>query len=223
MAEGVTTIEVKSGYGLELAPSGACWRWRASSVAAAGLSIKKTFLGLHALPPEFAANRQAFVDEVAALARVAGRGRDWWMRSMRFARTSRSPWPKPSACCARRSGWALPAHVHAGQLSDMGAAELAAKWGALSADHLEYLSGRRRTRPWQRRGHGRGAAALRLFHAAADDAAAGGVAARRRRRGGRSPSPPTAIRGVRPAPRFCSRSTWPAQLVRISDSGGGAS
>jgi imidazolonepropionase len=140
MAEGVTTIEVKSGYGLELAAERRLLEVARDLGRELPVSIKKTFLGLHALPLEFAADRRGFVDEVSGpwLETLAAAGLvdavDAFCENIAFS-------PAETECllqAAKRLG--LPAHVHAGQLSDMGAAELAAKWGALSADHLEYLS-----------------------------------------------------------------------------------
>jgi len=141
MAEGVTTIEVKSGYGLELGAERRLLEVARDLGAHLPVSIKKTFLGLHALPREFTADRQAFVDQVCGpwLETLAAAGLvdavDAFCENIAFslAETERL------LRAAKSMG--LPAHVHAGQLSDMGGAELAAKWGALSADHLEYLSG----------------------------------------------------------------------------------
>jgi imidazolonepropionase len=140
MAEGVTTIEVKSGYGLELAAERRLLEVARDLGTELPVSIKKTFLGLHALPPEFAADRRGFVNQVSGpwLETLADAGLvdavDAFCENIAFspAETERL------LRAAKQLG--LPAHVHAGQLSDMGAAELAAKWGALSADHLEYLS-----------------------------------------------------------------------------------
>jgi imidazolonepropionase len=140
MSEGVTTIEVKSGYGLELASERRLLEVARDLGNELPVSIKKTFLGLHALPKEFAADRQGFVDQVSGpwLESLAASGLvdavDAFCENIAFslAETERL------LRAAKRLG--LHAHVHAGQLSDMGAAELAARWGALSADHLEYLS-----------------------------------------------------------------------------------
>jgi imidazolonepropionase len=140
MAEGVTTIEVKSGYGLELDAERRLLQVARDLESLLPVTIKKTFLGLHALPPEFALNRQGFVDDVAGpwLESLAAAGLvdavDAFCENIAFT----LPETESLLRAAKRLG--LPAHVHAGQLSDMGAAELAAKWGALSADHLEYLS-----------------------------------------------------------------------------------
>jgi imidazolonepropionase len=140
LAEGVTTIEVKSGYGLELATERRLLEVARSLEADLAVSIATTFLGLHALPQEFRGDRHAFLDQVCGpwLETVAADGLadavDAFCDSIAFscAETERF------LSAARALG--LPCHVHAGQLSDIGAAQLAAKYGALSADHLEYVS-----------------------------------------------------------------------------------
>jgi imidazolonepropionase len=140
MSEGVTTIEVKSGYGLELDSERRLLEVARDLGARLPLSIQKTYLGLHAMPREFSADRQGFVDRVSGpwLESLVADGLvdavDAFCENIAFsvAETERL------LRAAQQLG--LPAHLHAGQLSDMGAAELAAKWRALSADHLEYLS-----------------------------------------------------------------------------------
>jgi imidazolonepropionase len=140
MSEGVTTIEVKSGYGLELGPERRLLEVARDLGVQLPVSIKKTFLGLHALPSEFAADRQAFVDRVSGpwLESLAAAGLvdavDAFCENIAFSAAETERLLR----AAKQLG--LRAHVHAGQLSDMGAAEMAAKWSALSADHLEYLS-----------------------------------------------------------------------------------
>jgi imidazolonepropionase len=140
MSEGVTTIEIKSGYGLELAAERRLLEVARDLQKELPVSIKKTFLGLHALPPEFAAHRRDFVDQVSGpwLESLAAAGLvdavDAFCENIAFTPEETERLLQAAA----RLG--LSAHVHAGQLSDIGAAELAAKWGALSADHLEYLS-----------------------------------------------------------------------------------
>ena len=140
MSEGVTTIEVKSGYGLELGAERRLLEVARDLADKLPVSIKKTFLGLHALPREFAANRQDFVNQVSGpwLESLASEGLvdavDAFCENIAFSLAETGRFLE----AAQRLG--ISAHVHAGQLSDMGAAELAAKWHALSADHLEYLS-----------------------------------------------------------------------------------
>jgi imidazolonepropionase len=140
MAEGVTTVEIKSGYGLELEAERRLLQVARDLGANHPVSIKKTFLGLHSLPPEFSADRQAYVDEVAGpwLESLAAAGLvdavDAFCENIAFTAA------ETAQLLEAASNLKLRAHVHAGQLSDMGAAQLAAKFSALSADHLEYLS-----------------------------------------------------------------------------------
>jgi imidazolonepropionase len=140
LAEGVTTIEVKSGYGLELDAERRLLEVARELGHQLPMSVKTTYLGLHALPPEYRADRAGFVDRASGpwLESLAAAGLvdavDAFCEHIAFtaAETERL------LRAAERLG--LPAHVHAGQLSDMGAAELAAEYRALSADHLEFVS-----------------------------------------------------------------------------------
>ena len=140
LAEGVTTIEIKSGYGLD-----ADTERRMLAVARAverdlPVSVRTTYLGLHALPEEYRADRSAYVDAASGawLTAIAADGLadavDAFCESIAFTPAETERYLQ----AARRAR--LPIHLHAGQLSDLGAAELAARYGALSADHLEYLS-----------------------------------------------------------------------------------
>jgi imidazolonepropionase len=140
MAEGVTTIEIKSGYGLELAAERRLLEVARDLGERQPVSVKKTFLGLHSLPPESAVQRQQFVNEVSGpwLDELAAAGLvdavDGFCEGIAFS----VPETEQFLQAAKKLG--LAAHVHAGQLSDMGAPQLAAKYHALSADHLEYVS-----------------------------------------------------------------------------------
>jgi imidazolonepropionase len=139
MAEGITTIEIKSGYGLELAAERRSLEVAQQLGEHLRVSVRKTFLGLHSLPPEFAAQRQRYIDEVSGpwLTELAAAGLvdavDSFCEKIAFSVAETEQFLQ----AAKQLG--LGAHVHAGQLSDIGAAQAAAKWGALSADHLEYL------------------------------------------------------------------------------------
>lgn len=139
MAEGVTTVEVKSGYGLELATERRMLEV-ARSLEAEGVSIRTTYLALHALPREYARARADYVEHASGewLESLCAAGLvdavDAFCENIAFSTA------ETAELLAAAQRLALPAHLHAGQLSDMGAAELAARFGALSADHLEYLS-----------------------------------------------------------------------------------
>lgn len=139
MAEGVTTLEVKSGYGLELETERRMLEV-ARSLESEGVSIRTTYLGLHALPADYARARADYVERASGewLASLDTAGLvdavDAFCENIAFT----VPETEQFLAAAQRRG--LPAHVHAGQLSDQGAAELAARFRALSADHLEYLS-----------------------------------------------------------------------------------
>ncbi len=140
MAEGVTTLEIKSGYGLELGVERRLLEVARELGRRLPLSVRTTYLGLHALPQESTSDRAGFVAQVSGpwLAALAAAGLvdavDAFCESIAFNVAETGQF------LGAARGLGLPAHVHAGQLSDMGAAELAARFGALSADHLEYLS-----------------------------------------------------------------------------------
>jgi imidazolonepropionase len=139
MAEGVTTLEVKSGYGLDLATERRMLEVARALERDLPLSVATTFLGLHALPAEYRERRREYV------AAVCGP----WLESLHAAGLvdAVDAFCENIAFTAEETGefleaasrLGLRAHVHAGQLSDMGGAQLAARHRALSADHLEYL------------------------------------------------------------------------------------
>jgi imidazolonepropionase len=140
MAEGVTTLEIKSGYGLELSAERRLLEVARELGNTLPVSVKTTFLGLHSLPPEYADKRAQFVDAVSGpwLSELAAAGLvdavDGFCEGIAFSPAEVAQLLQS----AQKLG--LPAHVHAGQLSDMGAVELAARCHALSADHLEFVS-----------------------------------------------------------------------------------
>ncbi len=139
LAEGVTTLEIKSGYGLSLEHERKQLLAARALGRARNVSITTTFLGAHALPPEFAGNPDGYVDEVceSMLPAIAREGLadavDAFCESIGFtaAQTRRL------FEAAKRNG--LPVKLHAEQLSNQRGAALAAEFGALSADHLEHL------------------------------------------------------------------------------------
>lgn len=138
-AEGVTTLEVKSGYGLDLATERKMLRVARRLEQARPVTVVTTFLGAHALPPEYAGRADAYIDLVceSLLPVLADEGLvdavDVFCEGIGFdlAQSERVL----EAATAR----GLPVKMHAEQLSLMGGTQLAARYGALSADHLEYL------------------------------------------------------------------------------------
>jgi len=138
MTEGLTTIEVKSGYGLSLAAETKCLRV-ARKLAELGLTVRTTYLGAHALPPEFDGRQDEYVDAVCAwLPELKRQGLvdavDAFCERIAFtpAQTRR--------VFEAAKALGLPVKLHAEQLSDQGGAALAAEFNALSCDHLEWLS-----------------------------------------------------------------------------------
>ncbi len=140
MAEGVTTLEVKSGYGLDLDNEVKLLRVARSLGEARAIRLVTTFLGAHALPPEAAGDRDAFIDRICTtmLPAIAAAGLadavDGFCEGIAF-----SPAQIDRVFTAARA-LGLPVKLHADQLTDGGGAALAARHGALSADHLEYTS-----------------------------------------------------------------------------------
>jgi imidazolonepropionase len=140
MAEGVTTLEIKSGYGLELATEQRMLEVARQLGRELALSVRTTFLGLHALPVEYRADRRGFVDAVSGPWLTTLHAADLVDAVDAFCETIAFTVAESAQFLRAAAQLKLPAHVHAGQLSDLGAAELAADVAALSADHLEYLS-----------------------------------------------------------------------------------
>ncbi|MEO1084797.1 MAG: imidazolonepropionase [Acidobacteriota bacterium] len=146
VADGVTTAEVKSGYGLDLETELRCLRIarRLGDVAggvdaAMPVRIRTTFLGAHAVPPEYLGRAEDYletvIDEVLPAVADAGLADavDAFCEGIAFS----VPQVDRLFTAARARG--LPVKLHAEQLSLLGGAALAARHGALSADHLEYL------------------------------------------------------------------------------------
>jgi imidazolonepropionase len=140
IAEGVTTVEVKSGYGLDLANERKSLRVARQLGKQRPVSVRTTFLGAHALPPEANGDKSAYIDQVVnvMLPAIAREGLadavDGFCEGVAF-----SP-EEISHVFQQAQVLGLPVKLHADQLSDLGGAALAARFGALSADHLEYAS-----------------------------------------------------------------------------------
>ncbi len=139
LSEGVTTLEIKSGYGLALESERKMLQVARALGQEYAVDIRTTFLGAHALPTEFAGRADDYVDEVLSMLQVLhGEGLvdavDGFCERIAF-----SPAQIARVFAAAQS-LGLPVKLHAEQLSDSGGAQLAAQHGALSCDHLEWLS-----------------------------------------------------------------------------------
>ena len=140
IAEGATTVEVKSGYGLSLADELKMLRAARRLGEVRRIRIATTFLGAHAVPPDHADDPDAYVEEVCLrmIPAVAEAGLadavDVFCERIAFT-------PEQTArVFDAAAAHGLPIKLHAEQLSDSGGATLAAARDALSADHLEYVS-----------------------------------------------------------------------------------
>ncbi len=137
--DGVTTAEIKSGYGLTLEDEAKMLRVIRRLGEVSPVETLATFLGAHALPPEFVDNRSAYIDRVChdMLPKLHEQGLvdavDAFCENIAF---STAEVEKVFATAATLN---LPVKLHAEQLSNSGGAQLAAAYNAMSADHLEYL------------------------------------------------------------------------------------
>lgn len=140
VGEGVTTLEVKSGYGLDLANELKMLRVAKRLGERLGIDVIKTFLGAHALPPEFANRQDDYVRHVcndmlpAVAAEQLADAADVFCERIAFTRE------QTERVFDNASKLGLKLRLHADQLSDGGGGEIAARYGALSADHLEFAS-----------------------------------------------------------------------------------
>ncbi|WP_422099575.1 imidazolonepropionase [Variovorax sp.] len=140
LADGVCAIEIKSGYGLALAHERKQLRVARRLGEHYGVTVRTTFLGAHALPPEYAGRSGEYIELVCRemLPALAAEGLvdavDVFCERIAFSLDE----TERVFQAARALG--LPVKLHAEQLSDMGGAALAARYGALSCDHIEHLS-----------------------------------------------------------------------------------
>lgn len=139
IAEGVATIEIKSGYGLDQDTELRMLRVARRIGEVRRLSVRTSFLGAHAVPPEFKDNPDSYIDQICLPALEAAHAEgladavDGFCEGIAFSpRQIERVFEKAAAL-------GLPVKLHAEQLSNLGGAALAARHGALSADHLEYL------------------------------------------------------------------------------------
>ena len=139
-AEGVGTIEIKSGYGLNIESELKMLAVARRLGEATDVSVRTTLLAAHTIPPEYRENADAYIDLICneLLPEVAAGGLadavDAYCESIAFSQE------QVTRLFERASALNLPVKLHADQLSDGGGAALAARFSALSADHLEYTS-----------------------------------------------------------------------------------
>lgn len=140
MAEGVTCIEIKSGYGLTLDSELAMLRVARQLAQRHAIEVKTSFLAAHALPPEFRGRADEYIQEIcqhwlpAAAAAGLVDAVDGFCEHLAFSPAQISRVFDSALLLG------LPVKLHAEQLSALGGSSLAARYGALSADHLEYAS-----------------------------------------------------------------------------------
>jgi len=140
LAEGVCAIEIKSGYGLALEPERRMLRVARRLGVDYGVTVRTTFLGAHALPPEYTGRSGDYIDLVCneMMPALAAEGLidavDVFCERIAFSLAE----TEQVFQAAQRLN--LPVKLHAEQLSDMGGSALAARYGALSCDHVEHLS-----------------------------------------------------------------------------------
>ncbi len=140
IGEGVTLIEVKSGYGLDIETELKMLRVARAIGDARPIEVRTSFLGAHATPADYKGRDDAYIDEVAIPALRAAHGAglvdavDGFCEGIAFN-------PKQIERVFKVSHeLGLPVKLHAEQLSNIGGTALAAKYGALSADHVEYAT-----------------------------------------------------------------------------------
>jgi imidazolonepropionase len=138
LAEGVSVIEVKSGYGLDHETELKMLRVARRIEGARRVRVRTSFLGAHAVPGEYQGRSDAYIDEVClpTLEAAASEGLvdavDGFCEGIAFDTT------QIERVFKRAKALGLPVKLHAEQLSNIGGTKLAAKYGALSADHVEY-------------------------------------------------------------------------------------
>jgi imidazolonepropionase len=136
LADGVTTVEIKSGYGLDEATELKMLRAARALGERRPVSIVTSYLGAHAIPPEYRENRQGYVRLVGAM---MPKVKDLADAVDAFCETIAFSAEETETIFATAQTHGLPVKLHAEQLSNMGGAQIAARFGGLSVDHLEYL------------------------------------------------------------------------------------
>lgn len=142
-ATGVTTVEIKSGYGLDLDSELKMLRVARRLGQEAGVRVRTSYLGLHAVPPEFRgseADRAAYVDLAIDRILPAAHAEELVDAVDAYCEPIAFSVEEVSRLFERAKALGLPVKLHADQLSDGGGAALAARYRALSADHIEHTT-----------------------------------------------------------------------------------
>nr|WP_246367693.1 imidazolonepropionase [Aurantimonas endophytica] len=140
LAEGVTTVEIKSGYGLTVADELKMLRVARWLGAERDVRVVTTYLAAHAVPPEYQGRPGDYIQAVVLPGMEQGAAEGLIDAVDGFCEGIAFSVDEMGTVFERASALGLPVKLHAEQLSDLGGAALAARYGALSADHLEYLS-----------------------------------------------------------------------------------
>ncbi|NBR51856.1 MAG: imidazolonepropionase, partial [Rhodobacteraceae bacterium] len=140
IAEGATTIEVKSGYGLDRETELRMLRVARAIGRERKVRIKTTFLGAHAIPAEYAGRSDAYIDEVVIPTLHAAHAEGLVDAVDGFCEGIAFPPDQIAQVFDAAKALVLPVKLHAEQLSWLGGAALATRYGALSADHVEYAT-----------------------------------------------------------------------------------
>jgi imidazolonepropionase len=139
-AEGVTVVEIKSGYGLNTDTELKMLRAARALGRRRAVTLRTTFLGAHALPPEYEGRADAYIDMIIAEMLPAVAAENLADAVDAFCERIAFTPEQTERLFAAATALNLPVKLHADQLSDLGGAALAARFRALSADHLEYTS-----------------------------------------------------------------------------------
>ena len=139
LAEGVATIEIKSGYGLDIETEIKMLRVARQLGKERSVRVKTSFLGAHAIPPEFSGKADDYIDFVCEEVLPAVHSENLADAVDGFCENIAFSPNQISRVFEKAKSFGLPVKLHAEQLSNLGGSTLAAKYGALSADHLEFL------------------------------------------------------------------------------------
>lgn len=140
LADGVTTLEIKSGYGLEPDAERRMLRAARRIGEELGIDVRTSFLGLHALPPEYAGRRDDYVSLVCDIMLPSLAAEELVDAVDAFCEGIGFTAEETERLFTKATALGLPVKLHAEQLSDLGGAALVARHGGLSADHLEWTS-----------------------------------------------------------------------------------